>query len=105
MPFRSLVGFHPVELKRVAKYLDNEDVDLNAFDINGELSKVSSHPLYKELENGFDVYPKFKPIRLVATIKANGIEWSQHLEEFVKCFRYPIEVNVDFYCWTSSATR
>lgn len=105
MPFRSLRGFLPIELKRVEKYLQNEDVDLNSFDVNGDLDKVASHPLYKELENGFDVYPKSKPIRMVIVIKANGIEWHKHLDHLVKCFRYPVEVNVDFYCWTTSTTR
>ena len=65
MPFRTLDGFHPIELKRIEKYLEGEDVDLHSFDIGDELKKISTHPLYRELVNDFDVYPKDNPVRLV----------------------------------------
>lgn len=65
MPFRTLDGFHPIEMKRLEKYLEGEDIDLKSFDIDGELQKISVHPIYRELVNDYDVYPKDSPVRIV----------------------------------------
>ena len=43
MPFRVLVGFTKREEKNIRKYLEDEDVDLDHFDINGELTKIKEH--------------------------------------------------------------
>ena len=43
MPYRVLTGFIKQELKNVENYLEEEDVDLDSFDINGDLLKIKLH--------------------------------------------------------------
>lgn len=43
MPFRVLTGFIKPELKNVENYLEEENVELDAFDINGDLLKIKMH--------------------------------------------------------------
>ena len=43
MPFRVLTGFIKRELKNVESYLEEENVELDAFDINGDLLKIKLH--------------------------------------------------------------
>ena len=43
MPHRVLIGFIKRELKNVQDYLEQENVDLDAFDINGDLLKIKLH--------------------------------------------------------------
>ena len=43
MPHRVLTGFIKRELKNVQDYLEQENVDLDAFDINGDLLKIKLH--------------------------------------------------------------
>ena len=40
MPFRVLTGFIKRELKNVESYLEEENVELDAFDVNGDLLKI-----------------------------------------------------------------
>ena len=43
MPYRVLLGFIKKEKKNIEEYLENEDVDLDLFDINNELVKIKDH--------------------------------------------------------------
>ena len=43
MPHRVLTGFIKQELKNVENYLEEENVDLDSFDINGDLLKIKLH--------------------------------------------------------------
>ena len=43
MPFRVLTGFIKRELKNVESYLEEENVELDAFDVNGDLLKIKLH--------------------------------------------------------------
>ena len=43
MPWRVLTGFIKRELKNVETYLEEEDVDLDSFDINDELVNIKDH--------------------------------------------------------------
>ena len=43
MPYRVLTGFIKRELKNVESYLEDENVELEAFDINGDLLKIKLH--------------------------------------------------------------
>ena len=38
-------------------------------------------------------------------IKNNGKPWKDHVDEIVKCFKFPLEIRIDFYCLTESLTR
>ena len=49
MPYRVLVGFSKREEKNIRKYLEDEDVDLDYFDINGELKKIKEHKVVFDL--------------------------------------------------------
>ena len=49
MPYRVLVGFTKREEKNIQKYLEDEDVDLDFFDINGELIKIKEHKVIFDL--------------------------------------------------------
>lgn len=43
MPYRVLTGFSKRELKNVENYLDDENVPIDAFDVNGDLLKIKLH--------------------------------------------------------------
>ena len=43
MPHRVLVGFSNGERKRLQTYLEEENVELDAFDVNGVLKKIYKH--------------------------------------------------------------
>jgi len=50
MPYRVLVGFTKREEKNIRQYLEDEDVDLDHFDINGELTKIKDHKVKCDLK-------------------------------------------------------
>ena len=64
MPYRVLVGFTKREEKNIQKYLEDEDVDLDFFDINGELIKIKEHKvifdLMKNLMKLFSISKKWR---------------------------------------------
>jgi len=105
MPHRVHTGFKKVELKYLDNYLEEENVELDAFDLNGDLEGIKKHKYYKELENEVFYTPELFPVRANITIKNNGRKWAYHIKNICECFLLPIEVGIDFFCQTTSATR
>ena len=119
MPHRVLVGFTQGERKRLETYLEEENVDLEHFDLHGVLKKIHKHKYYAEMDNYFIEHPRKNPINMsigtpltvflifkhLSVVKNNGKPWKDHVDDIVKCFKLPLEVKIDFYCLTESLTR
>ena len=119
MPHRVLVGFTQGERKRLQTYLEDENVELDHFDVHGDLAKIKRHKYYAEMDNYYIEHPRTNPVNMsignlflhffklmsYLVIKNNGRPWKDHVDEIIKCFKLPLEIKIDFYCLTESLTR
>ena len=78
MPHRVLVGFSNGERKRLQNYLEEENVELDSFDLHGVLKAIKKHKVsvnswkmilyyfqyYAEMDNYYIEHPRKNPVNM-----------------------------------------